>query len=111
LPESACAAVTVGTQGKILAKHLTVPFLSELDGYSVSNFPAPEMRSGRVYESPGGQLWTLVPEGLEEFKDGAWMLHPLPEIAAARRICAVGAIVSSAARVGNGFAAGSISRV
>ena len=85
LPESACAAVTVGTQGKILAKHLTVPFLSELDGYSVSNFPAPEMRSGRVYESPGGQLWTLVPEGLEEFKDGAWMLHPLPEIAAARR--------------------------
>src|SRR5205085_7351376 len=82
LPESACSSVTLGSQGKVVAKHPNAPFISELDGYSVNTLPAAETGNSRAYESPGGQLWCIVPEGLREFQDGTWVLHPLPEIAA-----------------------------
>src|SRR5579862_2221454 len=80
LPESACISVTLSPQGKVLARHFAVPFISELDGYSVRTIPSPEIGRSRVYQSPGGQLWAVVPEGLQEFKDGAWLLHRVPEI-------------------------------
>lgn len=82
LPESACLSVTISSQGKVLARHLNLLLVSELDGFSVSNKPLPEIGKGRVYQSPNGQLWTVVPDGLREFKDGAWIPHPVPEIAA-----------------------------
>src|SRR5207302_11317821 len=75
LPESACVAVTVAPNGKIVARHFTTASLSELDGYNIVVQPAPPGRS-RVYESPGGQLWTVNPEGLQELKDNAWIMHP-----------------------------------
>ena len=68
--------------GRVLVRHLTQPFISQLDGYGINPVPAPENAIGRVYESPGGQLWTAVPEGLQEFKNDSWLLHPVPEIAA-----------------------------
>src|SRR5260370_3422398 len=82
LAESACLSVAITPQGDLLVKHLTLASISELDGYAVSVIPAPEQAASRVYESPGGQLWTVVPEGLQEFRQGAWVLHPVPEIAA-----------------------------
>ena len=82
LPESACISVVLASQGKVLARHLKSGSVSELDGYSVSIIPAPGDGNGRVYQSPGGQLWAVVAEGLQEFKNGEWMLHPVPEIAA-----------------------------
>jgi signal transduction histidine kinase len=82
LPESACVSVSAVQPGRVLVRHLTQPFISELDGYSINPVPAPENAIGRVYESPGGQLWTAVPEGLQEFRNGGWLLHPVPEIAA-----------------------------
>ena len=81
LPESACISVTAVQQGRILVRHFTQPFISELDGYGVTPVPAPENAIGRVYESPGGQLWTVVPQGLQEFKNDAWLLHPVLDIA------------------------------
>ena len=56
--------------------------ISQLDGYTVGAIPAPATGKGRVYESPGGQLWTVVVEGLQEFRNGHWVFHPVPEIAA-----------------------------
>jgi signal transduction histidine kinase/ligand-binding sensor domain-containing protein len=81
MPESACVSVTVGVNEKVLVKHIDVDSISELDGYSVTSFASPAVGRNRVYESSGGQLWTVAPEGLEEFQDGAWRLHPVPEIA------------------------------
>src|SRR6266446_6659727 len=73
LPESACVSVTIAPQGKVLTRHLNLPLISELDGYSLNVIPAAtEPASGRIYGSPGG---------LEEFKDGGWIMHPVPEIA------------------------------
>ncbi|HEV2207232.1 MAG TPA: ATP-binding protein [Verrucomicrobiae bacterium] len=80
LPESACASITFSPQGKVLVRHLAEPLLSVLDGYSVKVLAAPRFGKGRVYQSPGGQLWSVSSEGLEEFSDGAWQVHPLPEL-------------------------------
>jgi signal transduction histidine kinase/ligand-binding sensor domain-containing protein len=85
LPESSCLSVAISPQGKVLVRHFDAPLVSELDGYSISTLPAPEGRS-RVYESPGGQLWTVVSEGLQEFRDGSWMLHPITEFATQPRV-------------------------
>ena len=82
LPESPCVSVTVGSNQKVLAKHINVDFISELNGYSITSFDSPEVGRSRVYESSGGQLWTVSTEGLEELRDGEWQLHPIPEIAA-----------------------------
>jgi signal transduction histidine kinase len=81
LPESACFAATISAQEKILVRHLNLPLVSELDGYKIIPRPALETEKNRIYESPGGQLWTAAPEGLHEFKDGTWVLHPVSEIA------------------------------
>jgi signal transduction histidine kinase len=81
LPESGCIAVTVSPQKKVLARHLRLPFVTELDGYTNTVLPAPETGKSRVYQSPGGQLWTVVPGGLLEFLQGAWVEHPLPALA------------------------------
>ena len=82
LPEPACISVTLAPQGRVFARHPKAASVSELNGYTISGIPAPETGKGRVYESPGGQLWTVVVEGLLEFRNGNWVLHPVPEIAA-----------------------------
>jgi len=82
LPESACVSVTVSPQGRILAKHLNLQSFSELDGYGVDVLPSPGLGPNRIHASPAGQLWSVTTEGLRELKDGAWVTHSVPEIAA-----------------------------
>ena len=85
MPESACISVSLAGQGKILVKHLNQTSLTEVDGYNVEVLPAMERTRSRVYASPGGQLWTAIPEGLQEFRESNWVLHPVPEIEAELR--------------------------
>ncbi len=82
LPESACAAVTVSPQGRVLVRHPDLPYLSELDGYTVTRRSAATVGRSRIYQGSSGQLWTVVPEGLEECREGSWSLSPVPQIAA-----------------------------
>jgi len=83
LPSPVCASVTIAPRGKVLVTHPGISNITELDGYSVKTIPAPRPLGNRVYQSPAGQFWTVVPEGLLDFKtNGASSLHPLPEIAA-----------------------------
>ena len=82
LPESGCISVTVGPQGKVIARQLSQLTLCELDGYSVTTMTGLTPSSSRVYGSPAGQLWTATAQGIEESRDGAWVLHPIKEIAA-----------------------------
>jgi hypothetical protein len=81
LSEQVFTAISLTPQGKLIAANANDPLASELDGYSVSNFPAPPGFIGGIRESPGGQRWALAANGLLEFKDGAWLLHPVPEMA------------------------------
>jgi signal transduction histidine kinase len=85
LPERGCISVAVSPHGKVIAKHFDLPMATELDGYSVNLISTPEGVKSRLYESAGGQLWTVVTDGLQEFREGAWAAHPVPEIAAELR--------------------------
>ncbi|MDB6111618.1 MAG: histidine kinase, partial [Pedosphaera sp.] len=85
LPESACSSVTISPHGKIWVKHFTTEAVSGLDGYTVQSIPTSGAGNNRVYESPGGQLWTAYEDGLQEFKDGGWVRYPVREIAAESR--------------------------
>jgi ligand-binding sensor domain-containing protein len=75
-------SVSVGANGKILAKHLDADSIMELDGYSAAIYASPEIGRNRVYESAGGQFWTITSDGLREYRDGLWREHLIPEIAA-----------------------------
>jgi signal transduction histidine kinase len=85
MPESACASVTTGPHGRVWTRHWQVPSISGLDGYSVQTIAMPSAGQTRIYESPGGQLWTTYDDGLQEYIDGAWTSHPVEAIAAENR--------------------------
>ena len=82
LAEPGCISVSLAPQGRVLARHLKSATISQLDGYTVTIIPAPDTGNARIFESPGGQLWTSVADGLQEFRNGDWLLHPVPQIAA-----------------------------
>ena len=86
LAESACIAVTLAPHEKVLARHLKLAALTQLDGYGVTVIPTSDVGASRVYESSGGQLWTVVATGLQEYQNGSWVLHPVPDIAAPSEI-------------------------
>jgi signal transduction histidine kinase len=81
LAENACVSVTLGASGNVLVRHLKSASVSVLDGYDVTIIPEPGTWRHRVYESPGGQLWSVIPSGLQEFRDGQWVSYGVTEIA------------------------------
>ena len=81
MAESPCVSVTAGLNDKVLTKHINSDSISELNGYSITTFTSPEVGRNRVYGSPGGQLWTVTSTGVGEFVEGAWKVHPIPQIA------------------------------
>jgi signal transduction histidine kinase len=85
LSEPGCASVTVGPRGKVLARHLTRPYLVELDGFNIRSIPAPGGTQTRTYQSPSGQIWTATTNGLYEYRSDTWIFHAVPEIALAFR--------------------------
>ncbi len=76
LPSPICSSVTVGPQGKVVITHPGLPLITEFDGYAATNYPTPAGRFARFYASPAGQLWTINEEGLYEFRETDWVLHP-----------------------------------
>ncbi|HEY1424185.1 MAG TPA: hypothetical protein VGF20_12070, partial [Candidatus Acidoferrum sp.] len=81
MPESACVSVTASSNDKVLAKHINADSFSELNGFTITTFPSPEVGRNRVYQNSAGQLWTATSTGIAEFTDGAWKAHSIPEIA------------------------------
>jgi signal transduction histidine kinase len=85
LSEPVFNSVSLTPQNKLFVTSPNALAASKLDGYLVTNFPAPPGNLGHIGESPGGRRWAMAPQGLMEFKDEAWVLHPVSEIAAAFR--------------------------
>jgi signal transduction histidine kinase len=81
-PETACGLISAGPRGRVLVEHPRSGTLSWLDGYEVKTLPAPHMKGRRAYESPGGQIWSVWPGGLEEYDGKTWNQFRLPEIEA-----------------------------
>ena len=82
LPERTCLSVTIGTSGNLLLRHARSAEVTIFNGYEFTSVSSPDTNRGRIYESPGGQLWTVASEGLLEFRDNEWTLHRVPQIAA-----------------------------
>ena len=83
LPEATCTSVTISPHGQVLVTHLNSPGISRLNGYDLELIPVPETGQPRrrVYESSGGQLWTVVTNGLLELRSQGWSLYTnLPEV-------------------------------
>lgn len=88
LPEPVWHSVSLTTQGKLIASRAGAPLATGLDGYSISNFPTPTSCVGRISDSPGGQRWALVSQGLAELDDGNWVTHSVAEISFSLRTSA-----------------------
>ncbi|HUE36621.1 MAG TPA: hypothetical protein VMO20_04470, partial [Candidatus Acidoferrum sp.] len=83
LPDSTARFISFTPRGTLIAAGVNGRYVSELDGYSVTNFPGSAGLAGRVCESPGGQLWARAAGQLMELKNGAWLPHPVPGISEA----------------------------
>ncbi|HZQ47206.1 MAG TPA: hypothetical protein VFC07_09350, partial [Verrucomicrobiae bacterium] len=85
LPETIVSSVAVGPHGNVWVKHLNAESISCLDGYDVKTIPSPGLGNNRIYESAGGQIWTVAAEGLQQYKDDGWVHYSVPEISAELR--------------------------
>jgi signal transduction histidine kinase len=81
LAENACLTVSISPGGKVIVGHPKAAEVTLFDGYDARRVPAPPWK-GRVFESSGGQLWTVTPRGMAEFREGMWLEHAVAEIAA-----------------------------
>lgn len=81
LPENACDAVTVNSGGDVVVSAAHTNVLSLLDGYAISQVPAPPGEPRHVYESPGGQLWAVGAGGLLSWHDDKWTSYAVPALA------------------------------
>ncbi len=82
LAESFTMSVTVSPRSNVWAKHSEADKINWLDGYDVKSIPSPGLGNYRVYEGRAGQIWTVYPGGLQEFRDGKWLQYPIAEIRA-----------------------------
>jgi ligand-binding sensor domain-containing protein len=87
LSQSALRFVTIAEDGAILAVADGSIFF-RMDGYEVKSWSLPS-GTGRVYQSPAGQLWTMSSQGLWAMTSNTWKLYPVPEIAGAIALCPV----------------------
>jgi signal transduction histidine kinase/ligand-binding sensor domain-containing protein len=81
-PDSSFGSVNVAESGAILAVGSASGRACLFDGYEAKSLPLPE-GAARVYQSPGGQLWTATAQGLWILKEQEWKLYPLADLAAA----------------------------
>jgi signal transduction histidine kinase len=75
----------ISPKGELIATHRQATQAAALDGYGINNISVPAGCWGPISESPGGQRWALVPQGLAEFRKQKWVRHFVPELNAAFR--------------------------
>jgi len=80
LAASPTLSVTASPRGLLWARHGSGGAISWLDGFQIHALPAPDQGGFPVYESRSGQIWSLHPEGLVEFRRDQWVPYPVPAI-------------------------------
>ena len=79
LPANVCRSLTVGANGDVLVRPDFSTNIAIFDGYHFTLAAVPG--HNRVFESPGGELWTVSRQGVWELRADNWTLHPVPEVA------------------------------
>ena len=80
LGDSIVTAISFSPRSNVWVRTAESDGLAMLDGFSVTNLPAPNNGSVRVYENRSRQLWSLSPRGLLEFSKGQWLTHPIEDV-------------------------------
>ncbi len=101
LYDSMATAITVSSNGNVWIRHGSAPQMTRFDGYGFMRIPAPE-GLGRIYEDATGTLWAGYPEGLQQYENGQWLKHPIPEVASQFRTNLLGRIRSAPLHTGVG---------
>ncbi len=82
LADAICTTVTVSPRTNVWVTHLQNGLATTFDGYQFNRIPAAGLGPTRIYETPGGQIWAVAPDGIQEFRDDKWVQYPIPAIAA-----------------------------
>jgi signal transduction histidine kinase len=82
LREGFALSVNVSSRGNVWVRHPVVSDVSWLDGYQVRAIGGTEDARYPVYESRTGQIWSLYPDGLMEYRRGQWVRFPVEVIRA-----------------------------
>ena len=80
LGDTIVTAISFSPRSNVWVRTAESEGLSMLDGFSVTNLPAPVNGSVRVYENRSRQLWSLSLRGLQEFSKGQWVTHPIEDV-------------------------------
>lgn len=82
LATSPTVAITTSPRGILWARHANGGAISWLDGFQVHSLQHPNDSNFPVYESRSGQIWSLYPEGLMEYRRDQWLAYPVAAIRA-----------------------------
>jgi signal transduction histidine kinase len=82
LGEAFCTTVTMSPRTNLWVSHFQNGFLTAYDGYVMRKVPAPGIGPFRIHETSDGQIWTVAPEGIQEYRDEKWIRYLIPEIRA-----------------------------
>jgi hypothetical protein len=80
LPALPVLALTFSPRGTLWIMHGTGGPIQAYDGWSARTLPPAIFPGFPVKESRSGQIWSLHPEGLQEFRRGEWVVHPVSAI-------------------------------
>jgi signal transduction histidine kinase/CheY-like chemotaxis protein len=86
LYESFTRGVSQSPEGTLWIRHGQVPYMSVLDGYSISQIPNPNGDSP-IYAIGWGEAWTFVGDEFRIYRSSRWESRRVPELAG--RIAAV----------------------
>ncbi|PYM14473.1 MAG: hypothetical protein DME18_06605 [Verrucomicrobia bacterium] len=81
LRDSSLVAVTLSPRGNVWVKHSNGQ-VSWLDGFQARSIPVSGIGNFPVYESRSGQIWSVYPDGVMEYRRDQWIQYPVSEIRA-----------------------------
>jgi signal transduction histidine kinase len=87
LGDSGFHFVTIAEDGTIVAVGAIAPSCCQFNGYSIESSAAPGAETSRIYQTPGGQLWTASPHQLWAATQGTWTNYPVPEVSGDTPLC------------------------
>jgi signal transduction histidine kinase len=79
MEETSAATVSLAPRGEVIFTHDSGQ-ISLFDGYDFQTLKGLPLSSYRILRDPSGVLWTVYPEGLAEWRDEVWLIHPLADI-------------------------------
>ena len=79
LAESFSRTIGMGPSKKLWINHGNISHMSVLNGFRLYHIPSPGPEVP-VYENSVGHVWSIYPDGLQQYINGKWIQHSIDEI-------------------------------